>query len=170
MAPPRPPQGASDHPRKRQCIQNDDRVKPSTPQKRQRVQSNNRVDPSAPLGGSPSKKRLTNIPKQVVDSVCRTFRKLISPKDDDDEIRDVLHYVWTGVRDALEQDPNLKRHLASKKEFYDNVTRKGEKTFIESLRTMAANSDTQGNKAWEDLFEDGTSFSLGPSILIEFSV
>ena len=115
---------------------------------------------------------ISNIPKQVAESVCKSLRKLISPEGDDDEIRNELNYVWMGVRDALgvEQDPKVKRHLASREEFHDNVTRKGEKTFIESLRAMAANSDTRGNKAWEDLFEDGTSFSLGPSILIEFSV
>ncbi len=33
---------------------------------------------------------------------------------------------------------------------------KGEKKFIDSLRAMAANNDTQGSKAWGDLFEDGT--------------
>ena len=83
-------------------------------------------------------------------------------------MRDDLDFIWLVVREVLEQDPKLKRHLVSKEEFYDNVTRKGEKTFLESLRAMAANCDMRGYKAWEDLFEDrdGTSLSLGPSILI----
>ena len=170
MAPPCPRASVPTCPRKRQRIQNDDRVEPSTPQKQQRVQSNDRADPSTPQGGSPSKKRLANIPKQVVENVCRNLRRLISSKGDDDETRDDLDLVWLVVRDTLEQDPKLIRHLASKEEFYDNVTKKGEKAFLESLRAMAANCDVRGNKAWEDLFEDGTSFSLGPSILIEFSV
>jgi len=75
-----------------------------------------------------------------------------------------------GVKGALAQDPKLKGRLASEEEFRDNVARKGEKTFIGSLRAMAADSDTQGSKAWKDLFEDGTSFSLASSILIEFSL
>ena len=55
----------------------------------------------------------------------------------------------------------MKEHLASMEEFHNNVTRRGEKKFINSLRAMAANSDTQGSKAWDDLFEDGcTSFGF----------
>jgi hypothetical protein len=100
-------------------------------------------------------KRLANIPKQAVDKASKSLRKHISPKDDDDEILNALMAVWFFVESALEQDPKLKELLASKEKFLDNVTRKGEKKFIDSLRAMAANSDTQGSKAWEDLFEDG---------------
>ena len=117
-----------------------------------------------------SSTRLANIPKRAVEKVAKSLRKNILPTDDDDEIRDSLKYVWVNVQDALENDPELKKCLAGKEEFYANVTKKGEKKFIDSLRTMAANSDTQGSKAWEDLFEDGTSFALGPSILILFFV
>jgi hypothetical protein len=75
-----------------------------------------------------------------------------------------------GVHDALEQDPELKQQLASRDEFRANVTKKGEKNFIDSLRAMAANSETQESKAWEGLFTDGTLFYFGPSILIVYSV
>ncbi len=160
----------SSHQRTRQRGQPNDGINPSTPPKRQRVQPDDRVDPSTPQGGSPSQKRLANIPKQAVEKASKLLRKNISPKDDDDEITDALIYVWFGVKDTLKQDPKLKKYLASEEEFRDNVTRKGEKNFIDSLRAMAANSDTQGSEAWEDLFEDGTSFPLGPSILTEFSV
>jgi hypothetical protein len=118
------------------------------------------VDPSTPQGGSPSKKRLANIPKQVVEDESTSLRIIISPEGDDDEIRHQLPYVWTALRIVFEHDPKLIKDLASVDEFRDNVTRKGEKPFFESLRVMAANSDTQGSKAWEDLFEDGTSFSF----------
>ena len=140
--------------------------------KRQRVQDDGRVDPSTLQGGSPSKKRVANIPKQAIEEATDFLRTHISPKDDDKQILKALNYVWVDVQDALEQDLSLEKHLASKDEFRDNVTRKGEKDFIDSLRAMAANNDTHGNKAWEDLFEDGTSFSfdLCPSILTVFSV
>jgi hypothetical protein len=132
-----------------------------------RVQGDDRVEPSTPRTDTPSITRLANVPKQAVEKVSKSLRKNISP--DDDEILDALNYVWFGVKGALEQDPKLKEYLASEKEFRDNVTRKGEKNFIDSLRAMVTNSDTQGSKAWADLFEDGTSFSFGRSILIEFS-
>jgi hypothetical protein len=131
-----------------------------------RVQGDDRVEPSTPRTDTPSSTRLANIPKQAVEKAFKFLKRNISPEDDDD---DILDYVWTGVKGALKQDPKLKEYLASEKEFRDNVTRKGEKNFIDSLRAMATNSDTQGSKAWADLFEDGTSFSFGRSILIEFS-
>jgi len=143
---------------------------PRRTRQRDRLQGDDRVDPSTPQGGSPSQKRLANIPKQAVEKASKLLRKNISPKDGDDEITDALIYVWFGVKDTLKQDPKLKKYLASEEEFRDNVTRKGEKNFLDSLRAMAANSDTQGSEAWDNLFEDGTLFPLGPSILIEFSV
>ena len=111
-----------------------------------------------------------NIPKQAVEEVADSLQRNIFPRDDDKRILNALTYVWAGVQEALEQDPTLKECLASKEEFCDSVRRNGEKKFIDLLRAMAANSDTQGAKAWDDLFEDGTSFSLSPNILIEFSV
>ena len=133
---------------------------------RNRVQRADRANPSTPQRGSPSQTRLANIPKQAVEKASKSLRKNISPKDNDDDILDNLTVVWWLVKGALEQDPKLKECLASEEEFCDNVTRKGEKTFINSLKAMAANSDTQGSKAWDNLFEDGTSFSCGPNILI----
>jgi hypothetical protein len=143
---------------------------PRRTRQRDRVQGDDRVDPSTLRRGTPSSTRLANIPKQAVEEATDFLGRYISPKDDDKRILSALKHVWFGVQDALEQDPKLKEHLASKEEFHNNVTRKGEKRFIDSLRAMAANSDTQGSRAWEDLFEDGTSFSLSPSTLIEFSV
>jgi hypothetical protein len=143
---------------------------PQRTRQRDRVQGDDRVDPSTPQRGTPSKTRLANIPKQAVENACKYLRRNVLKDDDDDDILDALEVVHMVVNDALEQDPKLKDRLASEEEFRDNVTRKGEKNFIDSLRAMAANSDTQGSKAWHELFEDGTSFSLDPSILIEFSV
>jgi hypothetical protein len=140
----------------------------SNPQ-RQRVQVDDHVDPSKPQKDTPSNTRLANIPRQAVERMCKSLRRIITPTDDDDEILDFLFYVWFDVQKVLEQDPELKKNLASEEEFRDNVTRKGEKNFIDSLRAMAANSDTQGSKAWDDLFEDGTSFYLGLSLIIESS-
>ena len=103
----------------------------------------------------------TNIQKQVVhEEACSRLKRNLPPQDNSDEwILASLDYVWIAVKRALEQDPKMKEHLASMKEFRDNVMRRGEKKFINSLRAMAANSDTQGSKAWDDLFEDGcTSF------------
>jgi hypothetical protein len=138
--------------------------------KRQRVQKDDDlVDPSTSQG---SKKRLADIPKSAVSKASKSLGKNISPEVDDNEILGNLTLVRTIVLEALRLDPNLKKHLASREEFLDNVMKKGEKTFIDSLRAMAANSDTQGGKAWEDLFEDGRFFCAGPSItiLITFSV
>ena len=142
---------------------------PQRKRQRTRVQRNDRVDPSTSQRDSPSQKRLANIPKQAVEEASKLFRKIISPDEDDGEILNVLKAVWIGVQETLEQDPKLKKYLASREEFRDSIRRKEEKKFIDSLRAMAANSNTQGAKAWDDLFEDGTSFSLSPNILIEFS-
>ncbi|KAF8492177.1 hypothetical protein F5888DRAFT_1806903 [Russula emetica] len=133
---------------------------------RQRVQDDDRVDPSTPQRGTPSSTRLVNIPKQAVEEASKSLRKIISPKGDDNEILNALKHVWIDVQEALEQDPKLKIHLATKDEFRKNVTRKGEKIFIDSLRAMAAKSDTQGSKAWEDLFEDKVFLKEPPAPFI----
>jgi hypothetical protein len=139
-------------------------------QTRQSVKYHKRVDQSTPQTGTPSSPRLANIPRQAVEKAHKSLRKIISPKDDDDEIRDSLGHVYISVKTALQQDPKLKELVASEEKYYDNVTRRGEKNFIDSLRAMAANSETQGSKAWEGLFTDGTLFYFGPSILIVYSV
>ncbi|KAF8492188.1 hypothetical protein F5888DRAFT_928648 [Russula emetica] len=126
----------------------------SNPQQRDRDHRDDRVEPSMPQRDTPSSTRLANIPKQAVEDATDSLRINISPKHDDKRILNALKHVWIDVQEALEQDPKLKIHLATKDEFRKNVTRKGEKNFIDSLRAMAANSDTQGSKAWEDLFED----------------
>ena len=127
---------------------------------RKGVQDDDRVDPPTSQSSTPSSTRLANIPKEAVEEAADFLRRNVLFKDDDDKILKSLKYVWFNVQGALENDPELKKRLASKEEFHANVTKKGEKTFIDTLRTMAANSDTQGSKAWEYLFEDGTSFAL----------
>ncbi len=134
-----------------------------TRQGARQVQDAYRVDPSTPQGGTPSRTRLANIPQRAIDKAVRSLRRIISKfpeeeeEDDDDDA--MLGLVWFSVQGVLERDPNLKDHLANKDEFSDNVKKKGEQIFIDSLRAMAANSDEQGSKAWEDLFEDGILFS-----------
>jgi len=124
--------------------------------KRKRVEDGDRVVPSTL--GTPSSTRLANIPEQAVKEAAESLRKLISPKDSDDTVLKTLKHVWLAVHDVLEQDPNLKGQLASKEEFRENVTKKGTKKFANTLRTMAANSDTQGSDAWKKLFDNGQSF------------
>ena len=125
---------------KRKCVEDDDHVVPSMPQK-----------------GTPSSTQLANIPEQAFKEASKYLRKTISPEDSD-ESDIMLRIVWLFVHDALENDPNLKGQLASKEEFLENVIKKGERKFANTLRTMAANSDTQGSDAWKDLFDDGQSF------------
>jgi len=132
----------------------------------QRVQDDDRVDPSTPQRNTPSNTRLANLPKQAVEEAANDLRSIISPKEHDTLILNRLNHVCRAVKEVLEQDPKLKKYLASKEEFRDNVTKKGEKKFIDSLRTMATNSDTQGSDAWKDLLEDGTSFSFSASIVL----
>ena len=140
-------------PSTRRTRRDDHRVEPPTPQ---------------PETGTLSKTRLANIPKQVLEKACKYLKKHVSSDEDDDEILDALKYVYLDVHDALKLDPEL--DLASEEDFRANVTRKGEKMFIGSLRAMATNSVKQGSIAWEDLFQDGKSFSFGPGILIVSSV
>jgi hypothetical protein len=52
---------------------------------RDRVQGDDREDPSTPQRGTPSKKRLANIPKQVVENASTSLRITISKDDDDDD-------------------------------------------------------------------------------------
>ena len=136
---------------------------------RQRVEGDDHVDdvdpePSTSQTDTPSKTRLANIPKEAIEKAYKSLRKIIFSNDDDEEIRSNLDIVRAIVKGTLQQDPEQKENLESEEQYRANVTREGEKDFIDSLRTMAANSDTQGSKAWDDLFENGTSFSLGPRI------
>jgi hypothetical protein len=112
---------------------------------------------STPKTGTPSKKRLANIPQQNVDKACRSLRKIILQDEDDEAIKESFKYVWRGVYDALKQDEGLKGRLADENEFYDNVRRNGEKKFIDSIRAMAKTGEAQ---AWYDLFDDSTFFSF----------
>jgi hypothetical protein len=126
------------------------------------------VDPSTSQRGTSASARLANIPEQAIEKATGTLRRYISPEHDDE---DIIAVVWAIVRTAFLCDPKMKNRLASNEEFCENVKRKGQNNFLESLRAMAANSDTQGLKAWEDLFEDGMHrFLLGSIIYIVFSL
>ena len=57
------------------------------------------------------------------------------------------------ARHRTEENPELEGHLADKSESFDNVTRKGEQKFIDSLNAMAISGD------WAGSFEDGTFIS-----------
>ncbi len=112
---------------------------------------------AARQGGVPSRTRLANIPQRAIDKAAKFLKKMILFDEDEDEIRGNLRHVRTAVQEALEHNPKLKDHLANKDEFLDNVEKKGEQKFVESLRAMAS---SKNKDAWEDLFEDGTSLSF----------
>ncbi len=130
---------------------------PRRTRQRDRVQDDYRVDPSTRQGGTLSKTRLADIPQRAIDKAVKFFKKNIPSDEDDDEIQGNLGHVWIATIEALEHDPKLKGHLANMDEFLDNVKKKGEQKFIESLRAMAS---SKTKDAWEDLFEDGTSLSF----------
>ena len=134
---------------------------------RQRVQDDGRVDPSTPQSSTPPNTLLANIPRQAVKEATDSLGSgRIFPGDDDKRILNTLEYVWRDVQKVLGQDSKLKKYLANMEEFRDNVTKLGERKFIDALRAMATNSDTQGSDAWKDLLEDGTSFSFSASIVL----
>ena len=98
--------------------------------------------------------RLANIPAQFIQEACEQLACNIRPEKDDNRIRRSLNIVRTIVQDVLEQDPDLKDHLADEGEFLDNIKKSlgGEQDFIKSLRGMAKDN------SWECLIEDGTLF------------
>jgi hypothetical protein len=63
-----------------------------------------------------------------------------------------LDFVWVAVRDALQEDPNLKARLANENQFKENVKKKDEQQFINLLRDIAK------KESWRDLLQNGTSF------------
>ena len=128
--------------------------------KRKRVEDDDHhgVVPSMPQKGTCSGTQLAKIPELVFKKAIKYLRKTISPEDSDDSDNTMLICIWAVVHDALESDPNFKGRLASKEEFLENVTKKGARKFANTLRTMAANNDTQGSDAWKNLFDDGQSF------------
>jgi hypothetical protein len=123
------------------------------------VQGNDPVHSSTPQTGTPSKKRLPNIPQQAIDEAYRSLSQRLSlfKNDDDEAIKEQFGLVWRTVNKVLKQDEGLKGRLADRNEFLDNVRRNGEKIFIDSLRVLAKTVDAQ---AWYDLFEDSTLFSF----------
>jgi hypothetical protein len=92
-----------------------------------------------------------SIPDGAFRLLCKNLERNIQPGDIDDSIQDSLDNVWFFVNKALKEDPILKTRLADKDKFQENVKRKGEERFIESLKDMAK------KKNWQDLLENGTS-------------
>ncbi len=128
-------------------------------QKRDPVQGNDPVHSSTPQTGTPSKKRLANIPQQAIDEGYRylSLRLSIFKNDNDEVIKRLFKIVWLTVNNLLQQDEGLKGRLADENEFRDNVRRNGEKKFIDSLRAAANTVEAQ---VWYNLFEDSTFFSF----------
>jgi hypothetical protein len=105
--------------------------------------------------GTTLQTRLANIPAQFIQKACQSLARNILPEEDDDQIKKSLYIVWAIVQCVLEQDLDLKDHLADEGEFLDNIKKSlgGEQDFIKSLRGMAKDN------SWECLLEDGTLFS-----------
>ena len=92
-----------------------------------------------------------NIPAQAFHDACDILMANVRPEHDDNRIR---RFVWIAVHTALEDHPDLKGRLADKARFHDNVKRKGEQEFFDSVRAMAKSG------TWTALFEDSTLFSF----------
>jgi hypothetical protein len=128
---------------------------------RQRGRVKDRLDPSTSQGGTPSQP-LANTPEPVIDDDFGdwTFPKVGSS---DAKIQKFLFLVFVDVKLALKKDKDLKSQLAGDVEFFDNVNRRGEWNFINSLKSMTE------SRAWTSLLKDGTLFILRfRSTLIEF--
>jgi hypothetical protein len=139
-----------------------------TRQKRYPVQGNDSVHSSTSQTGTPSKKRLANIPQRVIDEAYKYLSLKRFQNDNDEAIKRQFGLVWWTVNNVLKQDEGPKGRLANENEFLDNVRRNGEKTFIDSLRAVAKTVEAQ---AWYDLFGDSTLFSISltSGVLIVFS-
>jgi hypothetical protein len=86
--------------------------------------------------------------EQAFKKECNRLQRSVFPEDDDDEIKGALKLVWAIVSTALEDKNDLEGHLATFEQFLDNVERKGEREFIDSLRDMAR------RRALHELFQN----------------
>ncbi len=96
----------------------------------------------------------TVVAGSTLEKACATLRRIISPEDDDDQIKENLSYVWVSVHKTISQArPNLKERLRDHSEFMDYVTSGSnrEQDFIKLLRNMA-----KQEVLWSELFENGT--------------
>jgi hypothetical protein len=124
-----------------------------TPQAPQRGDLQVHVDLSTSQS-TPPQTLPANIPAQAFQDACELLMMIIRPENDDSRIRRFLDIVRIAVHTALKQHPELKERLADEAGFLDNVKRKGEQEFFDSLRAMAKSG------TWTALFEDGTLFSF----------
>jgi hypothetical protein len=109
------------------------------------------LDSSTSHGGTPPKSQLANIPEPVIDDDFGDW-KFPEVGSNDSKIEKFLFRVFADVKLVLNKDKNMKPHLASDVEFFDNVERRGVWDFINSLKAMAESG------VWAPLFEDGTLF------------
>ena len=110
----------------------------------------NSTTPTRPT--PPSTQSTICISEQTIQGMCEGLEHLIRPGDDDAWIRRFLVNVFVTVRDALQEDPNLKARLANEDQFKENVKKKDEQQFINLLRDIAR------KESWRDLLQNGTSF------------
>ncbi len=115
--------------------------------------ADNNENPSTPTRPTPPSTQSTIcISEQTIQTMCKRLERTIRPDDDDHWIRRSLGNVWFTVRNALEEDPNLKARLASEDQFKENVKKNDEQQFINLLRDIAK------KESWRDLLQNGTSF------------
>jgi len=115
--------------------------------------ADNNENPTTPTRPTPpSTKSTICISEQTIQKMCRHLERNITTDDDDDWIRQSLGQVFVAVRNALQEDPNLKARLASEAQFNENVKKEGEQQFINLLRDIAK------KESWRDLLQNGTSF------------
>ena len=119
----------------------------------QRVGADDLLDPSTSQRVTPPQSRLAKISERVIDDDFGDW-KFPKAGSDNSKIKKFLGYVWMDVQHVIQNDPDLRGHLANYEEFYSNVKRKGEWEFINSLKVMAE------SRIWAPLIDDGTLLFL----------
>jgi len=106
------------------------------------------TNPSTPTkpGSVPRKAQLAPL-----DTMINRLKRIIINEDTDAEIKGNLPAVWGIVNVFLTENtpPRLQTHIATITEFQENLRRKGEKVFIDSLRDKSS---------WQGLPQNCTSF------------
>ena len=119
----------------------------------QRVRADDLLDPSTSQRVTPPQSRPAKISERVVDDDFGDW-KFPKAGSDSSKIERLLLHVWIDVKHVIQNDTDLRGHLANYEEFYSNVKRKGEWEFINSLKVMAE------SRLWAPLFDDGTLLFL----------
>jgi len=87
--------------------------------------NNDNDNPSTPMRPTPPSMQSTIcISEQTIQYMCEKLERSIRTSDDDDWIRQSLDFVWVAVRDALQEDPNLKARLANENQFKETSRKK----------------------------------------------